>query len=165
MEPYDRKEALVARETPEITIVTSGQELPEWTSREALAAFIHEFMKPYEDTLPDTRRGVDDALGSRPEAGGFVVLARVDRRLAGALVMLRTGMKGYVPENLLLFVAVDDRLRGHGIGGALIRAAVERCEGSVKLHVEYDNPAQRLYQRLGFSNKYAEMRLVPGEAP
>ncbi|MBN2193543.1 MAG: GNAT family N-acetyltransferase [Polyangiaceae bacterium] len=165
MEPHDRKDALVARESPEITIVTSGQELPEWTSREALAVFIHEFMKPYEDTLPDTRRGVDDALGHRPDAGGFVVLARVGRRLAGALVMLRTGMRGYVPENLLLFVAVDDRLRGHGIGGTLIRAAVARCDGSVKLHVEYDNPARRLYQRLGFTNKYAEMRLVPEETP
>ena len=31
-------------------------------------------------------------------------------------------------------------------------------EGDTKLHVEYDNPAKRLYERLGFENKYAEMR-------
>ncbi|MDK2978441.1 MAG: hypothetical protein PWP52_1155, partial [Bacteroidales bacterium] len=29
----------------------------------------------------------------------------------------------------------------------------------VKLHVEYDNPAKRLYERLGMTTKYAEMRL------
>jgi ribosomal protein S18 acetylase RimI-like enzyme len=112
--------------------------------------------------MPDIRRGLDDALGNRPGEGGFVLLARAAERLSGALVMLRTGMKGYVPENLVLFVAVDSQRRRQGIGGRLVRAAVERCEGDVKLHVEYDNPAKRLYERSGFNTKYAEMRFVKG---
>ncbi len=67
-------------------------------------------------------------------------------------------MKGYVPENILLFVAVDPAHRNRGTGGWLIREALARCAGAVKLHVEYDNPAKRLYERLGFRSKYAEMR-------
>lgn len=145
---------------PELTLVAAGQELPPWTTRDALVAFFHQHLKPYDDTVPDIQRGLDDALGDRPGAGGFIFLARVAERLAGALVMLRTGMSGYVPENLLLFVAVDGRLRGQGVGARLVQAAVEHCDGDVKLHVEYDNPAKRLYERLGFSNKYAEMRFV-----
>lgn len=144
--------------TPEITFVHAGQALPNWTDRDALVAFLHEHLKPYEDTVPDVRRGLDDALGNHPAPGGFVVLGRLDGRLAGALVMLRTGMKGYIPENLLLFVAVDGALRGRGIGAAMVRAAVSSCEGDIKLHVEHDNPAKRLYERLGFGSKYVEMR-------
>jgi len=48
--------------------------------------------------------------------------------------------------------------RGRGVGSALIQTGVQRCGGPVKLHVEYENPARRLYERLGFTSKYAEMR-------
>lgn len=151
-----------AGDAVELMFVPSGQELPAWLDRKTLTAFLHEHLKPYEDTLTDIRQGLDDALENRPGPGGFVLLAHVDTRLVGALVMLRTGMKGYVSENLLLFVAVDTALRGYGIGSRLVRAAVDRCDGDVKLHVEYDNPAKRLYERLGFQSKYADMRFHKG---
>jgi len=149
----------------ELAFVRAGQALPAWTDRDVLVSFLHEHLKPYQDTPPDIRRGLDDALGNHPAAGGFVLLARLDGQLAGALVMLRTGMKGYIPENLLLFVAVDGALRGRGIGAELVRTAVTSCDGDVKLHVEHDNPARRLYERLGFASKYVEMRLPKGAHP
>ncbi|MDX5426634.1 MAG: GNAT family N-acetyltransferase, partial [Bacteroidota bacterium] len=31
-------------------------------------------------------------------------------------------------------------------------------EGNVALHVEPDNPAKYLYENIGFTNKYLEMR-------
>jgi len=65
--------------------------------------------------------------------------------------MLSTGMKGYVPENFLLFVAVERRHRRKKIGAELITRALALCKGGVKLHVEHDNPAKRLYERLGFT--------------
>ncbi|RJO75427.1 MAG: ATP-dependent protease ATPase subunit HslU, partial [Myxococcales bacterium] len=79
----------------------------------------------------------------------------VDEKLVGALVMLNTNMGGYIPENLLLFVAVSSRMRGKGVGARVIEKAIGISKGDVKLHVEYDNPAKRLYERLGMTNKYA----------
>jgi len=133
-------------------------ELPEWLSRKSLGEFLHESLKPYEDPLPVVLDGLDYALTDDPCRGGFALLAHADELLYGALVVLETGMRGYVPENLLLFVAVAPEARGHGIGGRLVRRAVEECPGQIKLHVEHDNPARRLYERCGFSSKYAEMR-------
>ncbi len=129
-------------------------------TRRALVAFLHSHLKPYEDTAPDIERGIEYALSAEPGRGGFVLLALEERRLLGALVMLRTGMQGYIPPNLLLFVAVDRDRRGQGIGRRLCTAAVEACPGDVCLHVEYENPARRLYERLGFQSRYAEMRLA-----
>jgi len=142
----------------EIVRVDSVEELPQDITREALGAFLHEYLKPYEDPLSMVLDGIDYALAGESCGGGFVLLARSGDRLLGALVMLDTHMRGYVPERLLLFVAVAPDARGQGIGGALVRRAVGECGGQVKLHVEQDNPARRLYERCGFASKYIEMR-------
>ena len=72
--------------------------------------------------------------------------------------MNRTGMDGYIPENILVYIAVDAAKRGNGIGKQLMEAAIDRSQGDIALHVEYENPAKRLYERIGFGSKYAEMR-------
>ncbi len=132
--------------------------LPAWLSREALGKFLHDSLKPYEDSCEVILDGLDYALGEDPCKDGFVIVAHREKRPLGAVVMLRTGMSGYVPENLLLFIAVGPDSRGQGIGGALLRRVFDECEGQVKLHVEHDNPARRLYERSGFTAKYLEMR-------
>lgn len=123
-----------------------------------LAEFLHTSLKPFEDPVNEIESGIEFALSGANGGGGFIALARSGDSLMGALVMVPTGMEGYVPPNLLLYVAVRPDMRGRGIGGELISRSLERCRGSVKLHVEYDNPARRLYERLGFTSGYAEMR-------
>lgn len=139
--------------------VTTENQLPDWADRITLIRFFNETMKPYHDHPDDVERGLEYAFSTAKGEGGFVLLAQRDGKLAGALLMLFTGMKGYVPENLLLFVSVDPELRGKGLGTKIIKRAFDECEGDIKLHVDYPNPAKRLYERLGFTNKYAEMRL------
>ncbi|MEZ6021577.1 MAG: GNAT family N-acetyltransferase [Planctomycetota bacterium] len=122
-------------------------------------------MVPWGDSLPDVHGALDYLFSERGGRGGFLVLAgHPDQagalRLVGALAMLATGMGGYVPAHLLVYVSVLPDMRGHGLGGRLVQQAVDQCPGDIKLHVEYDNPAKRLYERLGFKTKYAEMRLV-----
>ncbi|MBU1948064.1 MAG: GNAT family N-acetyltransferase [Candidatus Eisenbacteria bacterium] len=115
-------------------------------------------MRPYEDKPRDIAKALEYALSAAEGKGGFILVAARDSEMVGAIVILKTGMSGYIPENLLVFVGVQPSERGHGIGGRLVNEALDRCEGSMKLHVEYDNPAKRLYERIGFTTKYAEMR-------
>jgi GNAT superfamily N-acetyltransferase len=135
-------------------------DFPGWITPDELASFLHESLKPYEDPLPQVRQGITDALEPKHLEPGFVLIAEQDRKPVGALLMLRTGMKGYIPENLLLMVAVDPSMRGKGVGADIIKRSFEVADGDVKLHVEYDNPAKRLYERLGMVTKYAEMRYL-----
>jgi GNAT superfamily N-acetyltransferase len=139
-------------------VVERQEDLPGWLPEDALVSFFHHTMKPWHDSLEDVRRALHYAFGRIEGRGGFAVLAHTGTRLEGGIVMLRTGMGGYVPANLLLFVAVLPVLRGQGIGRRLIERAAARCEGDIKLHVEHDNPARRLYERVGFTSKYLEMR-------
>jgi len=45
-----------------------------------------------------------------------------------------------------------------GVGKVLMKNALKLANGSVALHVEPDNPAVHLYKKIGFTNKYLEMR-------
>src|SRR4051794_35303676 len=59
------------------------------------------------------------------------------------------------PASLHLFaLEVAPELRGQGIGGAIVRHVVEEAQRrqrvAVYLEVRVDNPARRLYHRLGF---------------
>ena len=146
-----------------VTIVQSVDELTRTEPLDRIATVTHEWMHPFADTISDTRRGILDALEGRPVPGGFIVTATVERQFAGILVMLKTGMTGYIPPNLLLFLAVDPQRRRSGIGTELVKSALNNTNGAVKLHVEANNPARTLYEKSGFSAAYLDMRHVGTE--
>jgi Acetyltransferases len=68
-------------------------------------------------------------------------------------------MQDYIPENILVYIATHNAYRGRGIGKELMQLAIAHTEGNIALHVEPDNPAKKLYEKAGFTNKYLEMRL------
>ncbi len=144
-----------------IQTILSVDDLPDVLSDEALARFLHESLKPYEDDLHDIRHALSRALDNTDVAKGFVLLAMENDEPTGVVVVHHTPWRGYVPSHLLLYLAVAPPHRGRGLGRTLVEAAITRCDGDVKLHVEHDNPAKRLYERVGFTNQYAEMRYRP----
>lgn len=156
---------MVGTTSTEVELVRVDREdgLPAWATRAQLETFLHEYMKPWQDPLDQVRRAMDDCWSPQPGRGGFMILAARDGVLAGVCVMLRTGMGGYVPEWLLLMISVDPALRGQGVGEQVARRALAEAGGAVKLHVEHENPARHLYERLGFHSKYAEMRFLPAQ--
>jgi GNAT superfamily N-acetyltransferase len=141
-------------------IVRSELELANNCPKQKIVEFLHQNLEQFRDPPDQIEAAIDYAFSDAEGKGGFVVLQEMNGNLTGAVVMNKTGMSGYIPENILVYVAVDGSQRGQGLGSRLIRRALDVVEGDVALHVEYDNPAKRLYERLGFVSKYAEMRYV-----
>jgi len=131
-----------------------------YLQKNEIADFLFHHLSQYGDPKEDIMKCLDYALDQNLHAGGFVVMARQNGKLLGALVMNKTGMSGYIPENILVYIAVDAEQRGKGIGGKIMDMAIKMANGSIALHVEPDNPARKLYERIGFTNKYLEMRLT-----
>lgn len=126
--------------------------------KKILLDFLFEHLEQYGDSREDIEKAVEFALKEIPSFGGFVLTAKDNDELTGAVVVNRTGMKGYIPENILVYIATHKAHRGKGIGKELIKRALDIAEGDVALHVEPDNPAKFLYDKIGFTSKYIEMR-------
>lgn len=124
-----------------------------------IADFLYEHLDQYGDPHEHIMRCLDYALDQALDKGGFVVLSRENGKIVGAVVINKTGMSGYIPDNILVYIAVDASQRGKGLGKKLMSTAIKMASGDIALHVEPDNPAKLLYEKLGFTNKYLEMRL------
>lgn len=130
------------------------------TNREEFVDFLFTHLERFGDPKKDISKCLDYAFSDEKSEGGFALAAYYQGNLVGGLIMNKTGMGDYIPDWVLVYVAVDASYRGKGFGGKIVEESFKHCDGNVKLHVEYDNPAKRLYERIGFKNKYAEMRYV-----
>ncbi len=124
-------------------------------SDQRIVDFLHTHLEEYGDPKEDIQKCLDYVH----ERGGFVLLGIINDEIIGAVIINETGMSKFIPENILVYIAMDKQYRGKGYGKELMSNALKLCKGDVALHVEPDNPAKFLYEKLGFSNKYLEMRL------
>lgn len=138
--------------------IRNENEFDEKLTREKFVDFLYKHLDKFGDSKEAIGKSIDYAFSEEKGCGGFLLAAYNENELIGALVMNNTGMSGYIPENVLVYVAVDSRFRGKGFGREIVNKAISLADGDVKLHVEYENPAKRLYERIGFTTKYAEMR-------
>ncbi|WP_258105324.1 GNAT family N-acetyltransferase [Marinoscillum sp. MHG1-6] len=129
-----------------------------FNEKESVISFLFQHLDEYGDAKADISRCVDYALNYGNHPGGLILSAWDGNKIVGAVVINRTGMGGYIPENILVYVATHADYRGKGIGKKLMQLAIESTEGDIALHVEPDNPAKILYEKIGFTNKYLEMR-------
>lgn len=128
--------------------------------KDAVIDFLFSHLDEYGDERKDIAKCMDYALSEAEGKGGSVLVAQEEEKVVGALILNNTGMSGYIPENILVYVAVHNSQRGKGVGKRLVQMAADNTTGSIALHVEPQNPARHLYEKVGFTNKYLEYRLL-----
>ena len=119
---------------------------------EGMQRLVPQLSSSASDTTESDIGGVLDSESA------FLLLARSDANeivgmLTLALVRIPTGLRAWIED-----VVVDERVRGAGIGSALVSEAlaIARAEGArtVDLTSRPDRvAANRLYERLGFARR------------
>ncbi len=128
-------------------------------SRDEIADFLYEHLDEFGDERDAILKCIGYAYGDREGQDGFILLAHQEDEILGAVIINDTNMGGYIPEHILVYIAVHAKTRGQGVGKELMTRVIDETEGDIALHVEPENPAKFLYEKFGFTNKYLEMRL------
>jgi ribosomal-protein-alanine N-acetyltransferase len=144
--------------TVELIQIKENTDFPKILPKRQFIEFLYTHLQEYRDTKEDITKAVDYTFSKESGKGGFLLAAIEKGIVLGEVVINDSGMSGYIPEHVLVYIAVRPTKRGKGIGKKLIQKAIELCDGDISLHVEYDNPALKIYKHIGFTSKYAEMR-------
>lgn len=139
--------------------IYTQRQLPTTEEKKAIVHFLEQHLERYGDPAEAIEKACDYALGTDGKPGGSIIVSKDGDHITGAVVLNTTGMNGYIPENILVYIATHAGYRGKGLGKQLMQSAIAHTDGAIALHVEPDNPAKKLYELFGFTNKYLEMRL------
>jgi len=140
-------------------IIQSDAENPTSFGREDITNFLYEHLDEYGDAKKHILNCISYAYGDKECQDGFILVAHENNKIKGIVIINHTHMGGFIPEHILVYIAVHKEARGEGVGKQLMERAIEATEGDIALHVEPDNPAIHLYEKYGFTNDYLEMRL------
>lgn len=133
-------------------------EKPPLFTRDEIANFLKEALEQYGDSKEAILKCIAYAYGDSTGQDGFILIAHDEHDILGVVIINDTNMGDFIPEHILVYIAVDPKTRGMGVGKELVRRVIDRTDGDIALHVEPDNPAKFLYEKFGFTNKYLEMR-------
>ncbi|MEX0987629.1 MAG: GNAT family N-acetyltransferase [Bacteroidales bacterium] len=131
---------------------------PDKETKNQIIDFLFKHLEQFGDPWEHIEKAVDYALKEYQSFGGFVLVSYEGADISGVVVVNQTGMQGYIPENILVYIATHNEMRGRGIGKHLMKEAIKQAKGDIALHVEPENPAGFLYEKVGFTSKYKEMR-------
>ncbi|PWD98178.1 GNAT family N-acetyltransferase [Marinilabilia rubra] len=143
------------------TNIFNPEKLPSEKEKNEIIDFLYTHLDQFGDPREDISKAIDYSLKISDSFGGFVLQLKDDNQTVGAVVINKTGMDGYIPGNILVYIAIHSDYRGKGLGKELMEKSLSEAAGDVALHVEPDNPAKLLYEKFGFTNKYLEMRYKP----
>lgn len=140
-------------------IIYNAIDKPSEIEKMAVVDFLFNHLEQYGDPKKDIQKAIDYSIKAFTSFGGFTMVIKEGDKIKGAVVINQTGMGGYIPENILVYIAIHNEHRGEGLGKTLMTNAIKLAQGDIALHVEANNPAKKLYEKLGFTNPYLEMRL------
>lgn len=131
--------------------MTTAVEIARVADDELVEAFVRLVPQLSSSNPPPSREQLEEIVAAESTV---LFVARVDGRIMGALTLavfrIPTGLRAWIED-----VVVDDGARGHGVGEALNRAALDEARRRGAVTVDLTSrpsreAANRLYQRLGF---------------
>lgn len=107
----------------------------------------------------DVIEALDYALKEKPSFGGFILAMKKDHAFIASIVVNNTGMQGYKPNNIFVYVTIhEDYKNDEKVLKEIMCKALDMSNGDVALHIDPKSPIIKFYQKLGFTQRTLELR-------
>jgi phosphosulfolactate synthase (CoM biosynthesis protein A) len=108
----------------------------------------------------DVIEALDYALKEKPSFGGFILAMKKDHAFIASIVVNNTGMQGYKPGNIFVYVTIhEDYQNDEQVLKEIMCKALDMSNGDVALNIDPKSPVIQFYQKLGFTQRTLELRL------
>ena len=132
---------------------------PSFILKERITRFIMDNTCEQDLQYENVFRSVEYALSLSKNQGGFILLAREDGDITGVLVINRTSMEDYIPENILIHLVIGPHINRNITGTKLLGMGIEITKGKIAVRLNKDHPDLSLYEIMGFRERYIEYQL------
>lgn len=90
--------------------VISSANLIGYAQKQSLSNFLEKKLNLDHDQLLELSKALDHAVGGFVNNGGLVVIAYQKAKIVAALVLCKTGMKGFWLNSIINYLALDENL-------------------------------------------------------
>lgn len=122
--------------------------------------FLHEHSGVFRDSKSAIKKSLLYAIKEIPGLGGYVFVSEHQNEILGVLVINKTGMNEYIPENILVYLVVNANYDEDGIKEKLINYTTNYCKGDIALYINKESPELGWFKEKGFKSRNIEMRLT-----
>lgn len=126
--------------------------------RAVVEQFIHRFGEVADSG--EITEALDYAVKNKPSFGGFIIAAWQGMEVQACVVVNKTGMGSFNACFVLAYAAVHPAVdHPEAVLQELIGRARQHAKGDIAFHLPPGNPGISLFKRLGFEERYVELRL------
>lgn len=151
---------VIINETSVESIYYNATNRPTELEKHGVIKFVNDFIVDNPSNKENIRKSLEYATKERMSFGGFVIVQKWFGEIVGVSIVNHTGMEGYMPENILTYIAVSDHHKKNGIAKEMIQQVLNYAKGEVAVYLRDRNDLIPAFEHLGFKKTIEGMIIV-----
>src|SRR5690606_9943068 len=105
-----------------------------------ITSFLYENSVKFRDSKSVIKKSLLYAIKEISGLGGYVFTLENQKEVLGVLVINKTGMNEYIPENILVYLVENKKQKSIGAREKLVNYAINYCKGDIALYINKEDP-------------------------
>jgi len=130
------------------------------SKKKAIIGFLSQYSEATWLDKNAINQAVDYAIKEIPSFGGFIVTAEENHQIIAALIVNKTGMQGYMPQNIAVLNAVLPAYENSPIVKEIKAKAMMLTRGDIAMVVNNQGTKDMELQNMTAKAKYMQLPLL-----